>query len=292
MACREARRWSLLAERHLALGDAEKAVACCVKSLAARPETDAAISLMAKALMPGDDYLAILSRFHELLRPQSYVEIGVAHGDSLTLAKPETHAVGIDPCPQIRATIRSHARLYPIPSDDFFARYELLRELESPRLALGFIDGLHVFEQALKDFINVERCSDKGTVVLVHDCLPVSRLMASRERHTGYWSGDIWKIVLCLAKYRPDLSLGVIPAYPSGLLLITSLDPRSSVLSDRLEAIIAEYKDQSLPYEYLDHGSMSTVLPAFWPTTGRRSPRWFLARRRENRPTVWRRSRV
>ena len=160
------------------------------------------------------------------LRPQTYVEIGVRWGNSLAIAGSGTRAIGIDPRPRIEVDLVSHPKLFPMPSDDFFESFDLLKELEGPRLALAFIDGLHVFEQVLRDFIHLERYADKRTIVLIHDCLPIARLAANREPMTQFWSGDVWKIIPCLKKYRPDLKIGIIPARPSGLGVVTNLDPK------------------------------------------------------------------
>jgi hypothetical protein len=202
--------------------------------------------------MPGDVYTAVLSRFHERLRPASYAEIGVRCGDSLALAGRDTSAAGIDPRLIINRPILSRARLYPLPSDEFFGRYDLLEELGTPRLALAFIDGLHLFEQALKDFINIERYADPQTAVLIHDCLPVSRLAAARRQHmSAIWCGDTWKLVPCLRKCRPDLTIRIIPTFPSGLGVVTGCDRGSVVLRERFDEIVAERRDLELSYEYL-----------------------------------------
>jgi predicted O-methyltransferase YrrM len=254
-------KWIDRAETCRARGDIDEALACCVKSLSVAPDREAAFSLLARIVMPGDNYLRVLAQLHEGLKPQSYVEIGVAHGNSLCLARPETRTVGIDPHPHIQAPIRSFAKLYPLPSDRFFASYDLLNELETPRLALCFIDGLHEFEQALKDFINVERYSDPETVVVIHDCLPVSRLVGTRARTTNFWCGDVWKIVFCLTQYRPDLALTVLPVSPSGLAIITKLDPGSSILCTHRPRIIAEFEDRPLPYDFLSPDTLRTAMP-------------------------------
>ena len=107
---------------------------------------------MIDTLLPGATYRELLARFHETLRPESYLEIGVRCGDSLRLARPGTPTVAIDPRPQIEHPIDARVRLYPISSDGFFRQYELLAELGTPRLGLAFIDGLHTFEQVLRDF--------------------------------------------------------------------------------------------------------------------------------------------
>jgi hypothetical protein len=62
------------------------------------------------------------------------------------------------------------------------------------------------------------------------------------------WTGDVWKAVFVLLRYRPDLRLTVIDARPSGLVLVEGLDPRSRVLDDNAERIAAEFTD--LGFEY------------------------------------------
>jgi hypothetical protein len=268
VAERRAQPWVRRGRRFLDSGELEQALVCCRKALSVCRNSYSAHCLMSEALMPGDNYKTFLQHLHECLRPKTYVEIGIADGSSLALAGPETKAVGIDPMPDIRARIGSQVKLYALTSDEFFERHDLLAELGSPTLDLAFLDGLHQFGQALKDFINIERYSCTRTVVLIHDCLPVTRLVAAPIRATDFWCGDVWKIIPCLRKYRADLNVQVVPARPSGLAIVTQLDSNSTLLQDRLEAIVAEYRDQDLSYEYLDiaslTGKMSNVVPNDW----------------------------
>ena len=67
-------------------------------------------------------------------------------------------------------------------SDEFFAEHDL-RELLGGPVELAFIDGLHLFEQVLRDFVNLERCSTAHTVIILHDCLPARR--GDGERASG-----------------------------------------------------------------------------------------------------------
>jgi hypothetical protein len=254
---RRAQRWVRRGRRFLDSGEPEQALVCCRRALSEFRDSGDACELMARALMPGGHYSTLLRRLQEHLQPRAYLEIGVHRGDSLALAGPDTKAIGIDPAPAIQVRIGSQARLYPLTSDEFFKRYDLLVELGSSTLDLAFIDGLHEFKQVLKDFINIERYSGPGTVVLVHDCLPVTRLVAAPVRATGFWCGDVWKIVPCLLKYRPDLNVRVVAARPSGLAIVTHLDPNSTLLQERFEEIAAMYRDQDLSYEYLDSVELS-----------------------------------
>jgi len=252
IARKRAQQWVVRGENHLAQGALEETLECCKRSLSIYADLTSTYSLMTQALIPGDDYMAMLSRFHECLEPENYVEIGVGSGNSLALAKHDTKAVGIDPYPCIDKKIKSRAKLYPIPSDEFFKSYNLFEELSTSRLSLAFIDGLHRFEQVLKDLINLERYADKESIILIHDCLPITRLVAAPVRATGFWCGDVWKVIPCLKKYRPDLTIHVVPTRPSGLGIITNLDPNSTVLLEKISQIVTEYRDHDLDYDYLD----------------------------------------
>jgi hypothetical protein len=81
---------------------------------------------------------------------------------------------------------------------------------------------------------------------------------------SSFWSGDIWRLVLLLRKYRPDLELRTIAANPTGLALITRLDPGSRVLADRLDALVAEYL--AIDYAELgrDKDGMLNLFPNDW----------------------------
>ena len=247
----KAQPWLFRARRHLAHGALEKARTCCIKASGACSELGAAQTLLARILMPGGDYREVLSYLHDRLRPATYVEIGVRTAGSLALAGACTAAIGIDPMFRIERPIRARARLYPLTSDEFFDHYDLLEELHAPRLAMAFVDGLHHFEQVLRDFINLERYADRETLMLFHDCLPVSRIAATRPPRTTMRCGDVWKIIPCLRKYRPDLTVRILPTIPSGLGIVIGGDRNSSVLGQRLEQIVAEHRDMELDYEYL-----------------------------------------
>lgn len=228
----------------------EAAQESCQEMLTLNSRYNQAHMLMAKVMMPGDNYANLLSRLHQHLNPLTYAEIGVATGASMAHAGRDTRSVGIDPCPRVTAKIRCRARLYPITSDEFFERYNLFEELGAEQLDLAFIDGLHLFEQALRDFINLEKYAGENTVALIHDCYPPTELSAERDRIMAYWAGDVWRLIPCLRKHRPDLEVAVVPALPSGVGLVTGLDPDSRVLSDNFDAIVAEF--MALPYAELE----------------------------------------
>lgn len=234
----------LLVERataHFGLGDVSAALRDARQAIEHHPRVIGAYGVIANILLPGQWYLAMLERLHEHLKPRNYLEIGVARGDSFALVKPPTVAVGIDPQPELANAPPTPYKIFPLTSDEYFARRDLRTDIEGDALDLTFIDGLHLFEQALRDFINVERYAHSGSAILLHDCLPVDALVASREQKTVFWTGDVWKVMLCLRDFRPDLDIFMIPTAPSGLAIVRALDPHSRVLDDNYDRIIARY---------------------------------------------------
>ena len=242
----------------LAAGDAAGAIAACRQALAVDPDCLAAHVCMARARLPGDDYLVWLARFHAELAPATYLEIGVDAGRTLSLARPPTLAIGVDPA--LSATLPPFAattRTYAMESDAFFGSPDINQRLGPAPVALAFVDGLHLFEQALRDFLHVERHAARGSVVLFHDCLPLDRATSARARRTGFWSGDVWKLLPILREHRPELDVFLIPAYPTGLGVVTRLDPSSTVLGERLDEITRTWT----PREWSEAPGQKPALP-------------------------------
>jgi hypothetical protein len=199
---------------------------------------------------PGSAYFGLLDRIHQHLVPRTYVEVGVSTGRAITLALPGTITIGIDPAPQLTFPLRRQTRVFCQTSDDFFAEHDLNRLFGGLPVDLAFIDGMHHFEYALRDLINLERFSNSASTILIHDCLPIDEVTADRERSTNVWSGDIWRLILLLREWRPDLRVSVVDSGPTGLGIVRGLDPTSRVLPDHYDEIVARYL--SLPYRGVD----------------------------------------
>jgi hypothetical protein len=199
-------------------------------------------------------YHQLLKLIHEHLRPRTYVEIGVARGASFAQAPAETLKVGIDPILGAKQPSNSSEKYFAVESDTFFEQNDLREILDGQPVDIAFIDGMHLFEFALRDFMNLEQFCTGESVILIHDCYPynaeaASRVMPANIQEIG-WTGDVWKLIVCLKRYRPDLCVSVAHSPPSGLGIVTGLDPQSSVLCDRYTEIWAALGE--LDYSYLD----------------------------------------
>ena len=200
--------------------------------------------------MPGENYLAWLKWLHETLRPETYVEIGVATGWSISLALPPTVAIGVDPRPTVTSTLGTETHLFCETSDEFFAKGRLDGLLAGRPVGFAFIDGLHSFDQALRDFTGLEAHCKSGSLVALHDTVPLDDVTQRREQQTRFWTGDVWKVVLCLKHYRRDLDVFTVATAPSGLTLVAGLDPSSRVLGDAYREAVARFAD--LPFSEVE----------------------------------------
>jgi hypothetical protein len=254
----------LEAGARVARGDAEGARELVQLTLSIKPDYSPAYLLWSSIELPGEDYLAFLPRLHRHLNPATYLEIGVFEGRSLQFAGPETQAIGIDPEPRIAYPVPAGARILAMTSDDYFATHDVKGEFGGRGVALGFIDGMHLFEHALRDFINMERVAEPDGIILIHDCCPLDRRTAERTRHVNFWSGDIWRLILILRRYRPDLRVQTLALAPTGLGMVRGLDPASSVLADNYDAIVAEYLATDYSVLEADKAGLLNLVPNDW----------------------------
>jgi predicted O-methyltransferase YrrM len=195
----------------------------------------------AEATRGEQTHLDFLRAIHAQLSPRFYLEIGIRHGNSLVLAN--CPAVGVDPAPEIGAPLAANIQIVAETSDEFFACRA--NEVLTAPVDLAFIDGMHWFEFALRDFVNIERRAHAATVVVFDDIFPAHSWQAERDRRTRVWTGDIWKIVVCLRKFRPDLMLIPCDTWPTGMLLVLGLDADNETLSQRYEQIVREYVENA-----------------------------------------------
>lgn len=183
---------------------------------------------------------AVLKQIHRAYQPTSYLEIGINTGRSLALSRAAT--IAVDPAFKITSELHCDVQLVRATSDEFFARRDALAHLPDSRVDLAFIDGKHLFEFALRDFINVERHAHWASVIAIDDVLPRTIVEASRERGgLAAWAGDVFKLPEVLTRFRPDLLLLVLDAEPTGVLLVLGADPQNNVLRERYDQLVGEY---------------------------------------------------
>lgn len=230
-----------LARSQFALRKLNRCIQTCKGILTVEQGHQDAYILMAYSMMPGENYIQNLKRLHLHLKPATYLEIGVETGQSLALTVPATRAIGVDPEMDILHKLSDNTQIFSTTSDQFFETQDLEKLFDGKNVEMAFIDGMHLFDFALRDFINIEKGCNPNSVILIHDCFPVDEISSSRNRETNFWSGDVWKIMGILKEFRPDLNAFTIPTAPTGMGVVTRLNPSSNVLANQYDNIVEKY---------------------------------------------------
>jgi SAM-dependent methyltransferase len=138
------------------------------------------------------DHIQLLNLLVETNSYKSYLEIGCAYDECFNrIVAP--NKTGVDPVRggTIRAT-----------SDDFFST-------NTSTFDLIFIDGLHHYEQVIKDFENARKCLNPGGTIVLHDCNPSCKEEQEREKVVSAWTGDVWIAVLYIRGIEDvDIAVG------------------------------------------------------------------------------------
>ena len=110
---------------------------------------------------------------------KNYLEIGCDKDQSFSKIKIK-NKTGVDPVSG--GTIRD-------TSDNFF-------KTNKDKFDIIFIDGLHHYEQVIKDIYNSLDILNNNGHILVHDCLPRTIAHQAIPRYRGSWNGDVWKSIV------------------------------------------------------------------------------------------------
>ena len=121
--------------------------------------------------------IEVVQKIINLKKYKSYLEIGTFNDElfSKIVCKKK---IGVDP--YSGGNIR-------MSSDSFF-----LRNKES--FDCIFIDGLHHYNQVLKDIDNSLKILNSNGLILIHDCLPKTLDAQAVPRTDAEWNGDVWKV--------------------------------------------------------------------------------------------------
>ena len=195
----------------------------------------------------GVPYLDFLSFLSTELRPGSYFEVGTNTG--LSLQQFTCDSVCVDPSFRISVNALRGKRaifFFQMGADEFFADYNLRSFLRAGP-DITFLDGMHRFEYLLRDFMNTEASCHHRSSIILHDCLPDSVEMVERySANQINWAGDVWKMVRIIEKYRPEMRVFFLDCPPTGLVVCTGLDARSTVLKNNYFKIIDEYSTMQI----------------------------------------------
>tara|TARA_B100001248_G_scaffold47504_1_gene30304 strand:- start:3874 stop:4602 length:729 start_codon:yes stop_codon:yes gene_type:complete len=138
-------------------------------------------------------------------------------------------------------------------TSDFFFKNNLLK------FDLIFIDGLHTYEQVIKDIYNSVNCLNEKGIILLHDCFPFSYLDQAVPRAQRKWNGDVWKAITEIrTKKNLDTYVG---AFDNGIGLILKRDNRKILLKPANNFKAIEFREYYKNYfEFLNLVSLEKFL--------------------------------
>lgn len=139
-----------------------------------------------------------------------YLEVGVFQGNTFR-AVDCANRCGVDPDPKFDvASIRDSSTEFHVCTSDAFFTTTAARQFDTI-----FLDGLHTFEQTLRDFLNSLCCAHARTVWLIDDTWPsdcasalpslaqTDKFRALTNDQGTAWHGDVFKLIFALHDFFP-----------------------------------------------------------------------------------------
>jgi hypothetical protein len=178
----------------------------------------------------------------------TYLEIGVSSGSSFIPMKAKKKW-GVDPFyvltkkRLLKYSVFSALglkieKLFRTTSDQFFSRKQKM--LARHGITVCLVDGLHTYQQALRDVLNTLPYLKPDGVIVMHDCNPATELVGAPAESInellkrdlpgwdGSWSGDVWKAVVHLRSLQNDVEAFVLDC-DTGVGIVTKRKPKATL---------------------------------------------------------------
>lgn len=188
----------------------------------------------------------VVQAFCDLFDSPRYLEVGVNQGRTFLEVKAK-RKVAVDP--RFAFDYRKAAKAdagsiyHEVTSDVYFGQLVELGEV----FDVVYLDGLHTFEQIVRDLLNALFVTHAKSVIIIDDVLPsnyhsaikdlsLSRLVMERMKlQDRSWMGDVYKVVPFIETYVQQLSYAIVEDNHGQLVAWRAKRP--SVTEESLEAI-------------------------------------------------------
>ena len=187
------------------------------------------------------DRTLILKEIIKYKNYNSYLEIGCDQDENFSQISIK-NKIGVDP---------KSGGTHRMTSDTFFLN-------NTQTYDLIYIDGLHTYEQTIKDIKNsLKYLNQNGTIVL-HDCLPKKIWNQIVPRMYGHWNGDVWKAIVEARTWKnintftiiADHGLGVIQKKDNSNILLEEIDNYKKL---KFKDYYIKHKEFMNPVEYTNY---------------------------------------
>jgi Methyltransferase domain len=159
----------------------------------------------------------VVNAFTRLIPNPRYLEIGLWEAGTFRAVN-AAEKWGVDPCFRFNpgGVANPKVHLYEMTSDVFFETQNV------PGIDVAFIDGLHTFNQALRDLLNILCVVPRHGVIILDDVMPttyvesigdpglLNRVRTKTGDPSQSWAGDVYKIVFFIEAYLPLLSFHMV----------------------------------------------------------------------------------
>ena len=166
----------------------------------------------------------------DLFDSPAYLEVGVHSGETFDQVR-AARKVAVDPAFRFDAAAAAAADptavFHEVTSDAFFAE----RCPADTRFDVVFLDGLHTYEQTLRDLMNTLARTRPDSVIVIDDVRP-SGYPASLHDHARFeqiyatvpgtspaWMGDVYRLVWFIAAFMPAWSYATVAENHGQLVL-------------------------------------------------------------------------
>jgi hypothetical protein len=215
-----------------------------------------------------------------------YLEIGVEYGRAFRRITAD-EKIAVDPAFLLSARSRKSAgararatHYFEMTSDAFFASQAAF--LEQRGIDVALIDGLHTYEQVVRDVENTLRYLRDDGVIVLHDCNPsrasigcpatsYADFRAQNHWWDFLWSGDVWKAIVHLRSTRDDLRIAVLNC-DFGVGVIRKGLPESKLSYSEAEIEALSYADLAADRKRLLNLKPPAYVDEFLVSEGRVSP--------------------
>ena len=181
----------------------------------------------------------------DLFPEPTYLEIGVWKGKTL-FPVTAVSKTAVDPAfafdlGEMREK-HSDTHFFEVTSDDFFASLD-----SSTHYDVIYLDGLHTFEQTLRDLLNSILFVKEESIIIIDDVYPSSyhsslpdvraaKLLRQAMGSTdSSWMGDVYKLTLFIETFLQQYSYGMVSDNHGQLIMWRK--PRQTVAKRTVEEV-------------------------------------------------------
>lgn len=216
----------------------------------------------------------VIQSILDLYEAPNYLEIGVDQGVTFgTLQASRKVAVDVrfafDVATARAAPDAQDCEYHEMTSDAFFAS----RASTSANFDVIFIDGLHTFDQTLRDMLNASYVLAEGGTIIIDDVMPSTyaaslpdldysrQFWAATSNPDGSWMGDVFKLVFFIQDYLGSFSYATVEEnHGQTILWRKSREIRTTPA--RVEAISRlEYVDAVIGKSAFQFSPLASILP-------------------------------